>query len=394
MLKSDRKTILFIQALLILMLTQLSTDIYLPSIPEMAKDLSSNLSTIKLSMTAMIFSLGASQLISGALSDVYGRRKIALYGLLIFCCGSMVLILPTNSIIMIIGRLIQGIGLGFGLSFSSCVSGDLYKGKTLNIALSVISIAYAVMPVVAPLMGGFIQVHYNWKLSFVVLLIFGIACLMMIKISFIETNENMSKRFSISGLYADYKACLGNVVYVRHLLLAALIYAVEVSYIIQMPIIVQTQFNATPVFAASLVFFTSLAIVVGSALSGVLLRIISPDRIIRLSVVIALLFILFWLFSVIVFSAKVFIMVVAMSGIMLSSGLIFPNAIAKCIELFQTKAGLSSSLAIGILTSIGGIITVFVSLLPPESTVALPGLLLLLIFMMLGLAQYKKVKPS
>ncbi|WP_165476854.1 MFS transporter [Legionella fairfieldensis] len=189
----NTKLFLFVQSILLLMLVQLGTDIYLPSVPAISEALNTNETMVKLSLTIMIMMLGCSQLIYGPLSDSIGRKQTILYGLLIFIIGSSLLVFSQSSCLLLIGRLIQGLGLGFGLSIASAIASDLYEGKKLNKSISIISAVYAVMPVIAPVIGGAIQTYIGWQANFSFLFIAGLLMFCMV-------NHFLSKRTRVPEL--------------------------------------------------------------------------------------------------------------------------------------------------------------------------------------------------
>lgn len=274
---------------------------------------------------------------------------------------------------LLTGRLIQGLGLGFGLSMSSVVASDLYKGHRCHQALSIISIVYAIMPVCAPVLGGLLQAYMSWQANLWLLFILGLAAFIALKTSFPETlKPSHQVGFSVPTIMNNYKSCLANNLFRANLMIASLFYAGEVSYIIQLPLIAQWQFSVKAVLTGWFVAFTALAIVIGSSLSAYLLKYIRPETIITAGTVCAVSAVILWFLFILSGHYNLITFIGPMTLFMLGSGLSFPNCIGNCFRLFPSQAGIVSALSIGTLTFLGGLLTLVVAKIPTDIDYAFP----------------------
>lgn len=388
-MSSNKKLFIFFQSVLVLMLVQLGTDLYLPSVPAICLDLGINEFYLKLSLTIMIASLGLSQLFYGPISDSIGRKPVMLHGLLIFIAGSSLLVFFHSVPTLFIGRAIQGLGLGFGLSIASAIASDIYEGRNVNKAISIISAIYAIMPVVAPLIGGTLQTYVGWRSNFYFLLTAGIMIFFLILFFYPETNINIElKKFKINYLVGIYFIFLRDKIFICYLLVATLFYAGEVSYVIQMPLVAQGLFGATSIEAGWLVMFTSSAIVIGSISSAFLINKISPNRIILIGVVCAILCLISLLYFEFFLKYTLVTFIFPMVLFMLGSGFAFPNCISKCLEMYPEHAGAASALVLGLLTLLGGCLTIIVAKLPSKNNWSLTFLVFIIVILMLLTSVY------
>ncbi len=278
----------------------------------------------------------------------------------------------------------QGIGLGFGLSIASAVASDIYRGKKLYQSLSLISIIYAVMPVLAPVIGGTLQTLLNWRASFWLLFISGIFMFGFAFSHFVETKSNLTqKRPPVIEIISLYKQFLKSKLFVANFAILTLFYTGEVGYIIQMPLIAQKIFVVTPFLTGWLVLFTSLAIIIGSSLSMYLLKKFKPITLVNLGVLCAVLSVIMSFLFILYDQYTLLTLIAPMTLFMMGSGLAFPNAMGIYLDCFPEHTGATSSLVIGGLTAVGGLFTIVIAKLPVHLAHALPGFLGAIVILMI-----------
>lgn len=150
-----------------------ATNILLPSLPSMAKDL--NVSTAAVSSTISVylavFALG--QLVVGPLSDRYGRWKPVMFGLGIFVLGSLWCEFSTTLPMLLVGRTIQALGACAASVLSRAIARDLLSGEDLTKALAFIMVAMSAAPGFSPLIGGLLDTTTGWRSEFLVVGLFG-----------------------------------------------------------------------------------------------------------------------------------------------------------------------------------------------------------------------------
>src|SRR3990167_8473181 len=126
-----RNNIIFLIMVMVSSLGQIMSDVYLPSLPAIGIGLHAGSQAAQFSLSIYMFGFAISILVYGPLSDGIGRRKPLLVGLCLCLIGSIVCFSAQSIQIMIIGRLVQGLGAGATLSISQPILRDLFDGKTL-----------------------------------------------------------------------------------------------------------------------------------------------------------------------------------------------------------------------------------------------------------------------
>jgi len=129
----------------------------------------------QLLITMIFLGLGCGQLLFGPLSDSFGRKPIVYIGFAVFALGSIVCVLSHSLQMMVVGRIIQGIGLAAPRTIAIAVIRDMFKGDYMAKIMSFVTTFFILVPVIAPVMGKFILNHYDWTGIFYVQFIMALA---------------------------------------------------------------------------------------------------------------------------------------------------------------------------------------------------------------------------
>lgn len=152
----------------------LAIDALLPALSIIGRAVHGTGSTDNQLLITMIFlGLGCGQLLFGPLSDSFGRKPIVYFGFLIFLIASFVCIYAQTLEIMIIGRILQGVGLSAPRTISISIIRDSYKGDYMAKIMSFVTVVFILVPIIAPALGKFILNIYSWQAIFYAQLIFA-----------------------------------------------------------------------------------------------------------------------------------------------------------------------------------------------------------------------------
>ncbi|MEF2144860.1 MAG: Bcr/CflA family efflux MFS transporter [Desulfovibrionaceae bacterium] len=145
----------------------LSTDMYLPAIPELQAIWGIPLSLANLSLVSFFVSFSFFLLIHGPLSDRFGRRPVLIGGILLFITGSLLCAAATGIVWLIIARAVQGAGAAAASSLSLALSKDLYQGQERQRILAYIAVILSLCPMLAPSLGGWVLLVASWRWIFI-----------------------------------------------------------------------------------------------------------------------------------------------------------------------------------------------------------------------------------
>lgn len=152
----------------------LCTDMYLPTLPDIAADLGVSVSFTQGSITACLLGLSLGQLFIGPISDSRGRHGMLVLSLLLFTVASFLCALATSGPIFLLLRFMQGVGGAGGAVLSRAVCCDVFQGTRLTQYISLLMAIHSVAPIMGPVAGGFLGGYAGWRSVFVVLGIIGV----------------------------------------------------------------------------------------------------------------------------------------------------------------------------------------------------------------------------
>jgi DHA1 family bicyclomycin/chloramphenicol resistance-like MFS transporter len=191
--------------------TLMSSSIILPALPHMALDLNTTQGMIQPTVTAFLLGNAISQLFAGMLSDRYGRRAVALWGTAVWttACAAAALAPDIESLLAI--RLMQALGGAAGLVVSRAIVRDLFDRQNSARALALLMMANSLVPNIAPLAGGYIDLWFGWRWIFVVCAIIGVCAFVAVFAVFPRLTPSRTEAGNpLASMAADFTALLTN----------------------------------------------------------------------------------------------------------------------------------------------------------------------------------------
>lgn len=186
----DLKPFHLFTLLLLIAFASVTGLLFIPALPEL--DDYFHISNTKAQWTLSIFLVGycIGQLPYGPLANRYGRKKTIYIGILLTILGSLFSYLAESFWILCIARFIQALGAAVGLKMSFTIIGDKYSGKEAAKVISLLSLAFGIMPGLAVATGGFVVTFAGWKGCFLFLTLYSIV-VGLLSISLPETVKTL-----------------------------------------------------------------------------------------------------------------------------------------------------------------------------------------------------------
>jgi DHA1 family bicyclomycin/chloramphenicol resistance-like MFS transporter len=193
-------------ALLIAMATlnPISINMIVPALTAMADGLDADFATIQLTLSSYLFATAISQLIHGPLSDKFGRRPVLLWGVLIYAVASLICLFAPSAWIVILGRILQGVGAAAGFALCRAIIRDLYERERAASMLGYITMGFSTAPMVAPLIGGLLSDYLGWRLIFLFMAVVGVVMLVVMWLALPETRKPMPEGQERVGFFKGF----------------------------------------------------------------------------------------------------------------------------------------------------------------------------------------------
>lgn len=131
------------------------------------------------------FALG--QLFVGPLSDSYGRKTIIIAGYGVFIFGCVLSLVATSWEVLLVGRVLQGLGASAPRVVAVAVVRDEYSGRMMARIMSIIMTVFILTPALAPAIGQGLMLFGGWRLSFAGLILVAVPTLVWFAIAMPET---------------------------------------------------------------------------------------------------------------------------------------------------------------------------------------------------------------
>ena len=169
-------------------LLALSIDAMLPALQQIGSDLDVvNPNSRQLVISIIFLGLAFGQLFFGPLSDTIGRKPAIYAGYALFIAGSLLSIVATSFSVMLIGRLLQGLGASAPRAVTLALVRDRFGGRALAQIMSFIITFIVLVPMIAPSLGQAILLYYSWRAIFVILILLAILTLSWFAVRIPET---------------------------------------------------------------------------------------------------------------------------------------------------------------------------------------------------------------
>ena len=340
-----------VTAMMIVVLTTLSaigplaTDMYIPAFPQVEQDLATTAARMQLTLTAFFVGTASGQVVAGPLSDRIGRRAPLLFGIVLCLLGSIGCALAPTVDLLLVMRVVQGIGGGFGMVLGRAVLIDMTDGPELFRIMNIMQGVGGIAPIVAPLLGGLILLVGQWREIFLAIAVMSL--LSLLGTLFLIAESLPRSRRHAGGFRTFLRNCrtlLRRRLFVAYLLVNAFSAFALMAYVSASTFVVQNMLGFSEIAYSISFAINSAGMMTLSFLSARLTRSIQPRRIMRVALTVVTLSAFSLLIGSLFFDTPAWIVLPAFFFTVAPQGMIFGNGAAMASQEAREFAGTGSAM--------------------------------------------------
>ena len=209
------------------------TDTMLPAFPDIAKDLELlNVNKAQLIISSFILGTGLGQLISGPISDTFGRKPIITIGLMIFILACIAAYYAETLEMMLVARFIQGLGISAPRTVTMALIRDLYSGRKMAQVMSLAMAIFVLVPALAPSIGQLLFINFGWRSIYMAFIAFALIGLLWLNLRQPETLPfEQRKKLSSTEFLRAFKIVITNPAVVKYTITLALGFGALFGYL-------------------------------------------------------------------------------------------------------------------------------------------------------------------
>jgi DHA1 family bicyclomycin/chloramphenicol resistance-like MFS transporter len=344
MLRPDTLALTALLAL-ISALGPVSTDMYLPSLPDIGRVLGATPAQVQLTLSAYLVAFAVGQIGYGPVSDRFGRRRVLLAALAIFSLANLLCSFATSIEMLILARALQALGGSGAIVVVRAVVRDLYSGARAGRELSMMGTIMALAPIIAPLIGGALQAGFGWRANFLVATAVGLIAALIVARSLPETLHTRSPDpISLAGMLHGFGVLLQNAAFRAHISILAASFAGLFVWISGSSFVLQDVYGLSP-FGFGLAFaICSVGYMIGTSLAAYAVSRIGLDRTIGVGCTIQAVGGIGMALCVALGFTAIGAVLASTVVYLVGLGLVMPQVMAGAMTPFPERAGAASSL--------------------------------------------------
>ena len=228
-------------------LTGATIDIYVPSLPAIAEHFGVPAQLVQWTIPSYLIGYSLAQLFCGAFSDAWGRRALLIIGVVLYIGASLLAASASSISVLILMRFVQGLGVAAPGVLARAIASDSFDSERLPQVTNYITLAWALGPIIAPLIGGYLQHVFGWKAVFYFLTAYGCIVLLLVYFLLPETNRSSPSAKARYSCWINIRPFWRARLFLGCALVLAIIYAQLILFNVVGPFLIQTVLGESPI---------------------------------------------------------------------------------------------------------------------------------------------------
>jgi MFS transporter, DHA1 family, multidrug resistance protein len=364
-------------------------NILTPAVPGLGVTFAAEPAAVQLTLSLYLLGLAASQLVMGPLSDRLGRRPVVLMGLTLAAVSSVAAIAATSVEALIVARIAQAVGASAGVVVGRAIIRDLYDRDRAAAMIGWVTSATVVAPMLAPMIGGFLDTALGWQAIFAFVALVSAAILIGATVALPETQAAMMRGGGIVRFLEEARLLIATPQFCGYALCVAANSAMFFVYVGGAPHVVVAIMGRSSAVYGVWFALASIGYMAGNFFAARTSARFGVHRMIWWGTLLTLIAVVSEVALVLIWPdggpATIFVPQIVIS---IGSGLLMPNALAGAVSVRPQAAGTASGFTGFLQMGLGALSAQAVSHLLDGAATALPMVLVMLGFSIAGLAAF------
>lgn len=368
-MREPSRPFLLLQLITMSAMTMLAMHILLPSLPTLQKAFDTDYATAQQALTFFLISLAFGQLVHGPLSDRFGRRPVVLWGLFVFLLGTLACMMAPTIDLLIAGRVLQAAGGCAGLTLGRAIVRDLYQRDRAASMIAYLTMAMVTAPMIAPLIGGYLDVWRGWRAIFIFTFGLGSLVWLMLYLRLPETNKEIGRAMPAREMLVSFAYLLSRREFISYAMVTALLSGAFFSFLGAGPYVVMNLMGLTPSDYGQIFVLVAGTFMAGNMIAGRISSRVGGDRMIRIGWFMAMIGGAIQAGLVYAGYLSPFSFFAPMVLMSIGQGFTMPNAMAGAVSVDPSRAGTASGLTGFLQMGIGAAASYTVGVLVDDTAV-------------------------
>ncbi len=340
--KQQYLSLLIILAPLLNFLSGINFDLHAPSLPAIAVYYAAPISAAKNTVSISLLGFAMGCILFGTLLDIFGRRPVVLFGLLIYTAASF-LALSCGSINELLWvRFAQGVSVSSLSIGCRTIIIDNFTGHQFKVAILYTSLAFGFGPIIAPFVGGLLQFHFGWKANFIA---YGVVAfvLMVFFTLFISESQKTRAHFSLKNMFVNYIGVLKHPSFMPGCVILGISQVQLLIYTTVGAFIIENILHRTAITYGNSALLISCGYLLGTFANRILIKSFSTYYLISTGFVLLFLGIMLQALFAVLGIFNLFSIIFPLIIVGFSNGFIFINIFTACLRS-SSSAGVATAL--------------------------------------------------
>ena len=221
-------------------------------------------------VTSIFMGYAVGVMIFGVASDSFGRKRPIYVGFAIFLIGTLVTVFASDFSVLLLGRVLQGLGAAGPQIIPTAITRDIYKGRGMAQIMSLIMMVFLIIPAIAPMLGQLVLMIWNWQGIFIAIGIYSLFALAWFAIRLPETLlPELRVPFSFKQVFISVREVMRNNRAMKYTLAEGLAFGAILAYLSTAQQVFQEHFELGekfPLYIGALALFMMVSSFLNSRL--------------------------------------------------------------------------------------------------------------------------------